>query len=202
MKKITMNLFKFVLAIIIALAIGFTVGSAGLCRLFKAGCPTPFVPTDTISTQDFVPQAKADRWSHNYDSLWRSMGTGHPVPLHYFTIRTQDLLCAMGIDTAWQYQTTQRYIRLTIGYSDSLQQLKAYIQPVINVDLQSKSNPFPAGKALFFNKEGKIVDSLGNLVDKYGHIVIKSNVGGNNLKDTMTVFVGDLNTPCPSTCGN
>ncbi len=196
MKKITTTFFKIALTAGIAAAIGFTIGSIGFCRLLNAGCPAPFVSIDTISTQDFVSKARANRWSHNYDTLWKSIGHGTPVPLHYFTIRTQDLLCAMGIDTAWQYKTAHRYIRLTIGYSDSLKQLKAYIQPVINADLRSKGNPFPAGTALFFNKKGQIVDSVGNWIDKNGHIIKR------NGDDPIDLFVGDLNTPCPATCGN
>jgi len=197
MKKITISVVKWILVIIIAFTIGFTAGSIGLCRLTKIGCPVPSSPADTINTHDFVSKVKAHKWTHAYDSLWTRIGNGLPIPLHYFTIRSQDLLCAMGIDTAWQYQTGHMYIRLTIGYSDSLKQLKAYIQPVVDVNLSNKNNPFPAGKALFFNKKGQIVDSLGNLIDKNGHIIGKSL---RNVKDSL--FVGDLNTPCPATCGN
>lgn len=202
MKKITTTFFKIALTAGIAAAIGFTIGSIGFCRLLNAGCPAPSVRIDTINTKDFASQTTAHQWSRSYDSLWRHIGRG-PVPLHYFTIRSQDLLCAMGIDTAWQYKTRHMYIRLTIGYSDSLSQLKAYIQPVIDVDLGNKNNPFPAGKALFFNKKGQIVDSLGQVIDKDGHIVSNYKVKGKNVSDDpIDLFVGDLNTPCPSTCGN
>jgi len=197
MKTITTTFFKIVLTAAIAAVIGFTIGSVGTCRIFNIGCPAPSGPVDTISTKDFVSKTTAHKWRKAYDSLWRSMGNGLPVPLSYFTIRSQDLLCAMGMDTAWQYKTAHKYIRLTIGYSDSLKQLKAYIQPVVDADIINKNNPFPAGKALFFNKKGQIVDSLGNYIDKDGHIKIKRND-----TDPIDLFVGDLNTPCPSTCGN
>ncbi|OCX52145.1 hypothetical protein BEL04_11675 [Mucilaginibacter sp. PPCGB 2223] len=197
MKKITISLFKFVSVIIIACVFGFIIGSIGLCRLFHTGCPAPVNPVDSVNMHDFVPRSTAHKWTKSYDSLWTIMGNGVPVPLKYFTVRSQDLLCAMGIDTAWQYQTAHRYIRLTIGYSDSLKQLKAYIQPVVDADITSKSSPFPAGRALFFNKKGQIVDSLGNRIDKNGHII-----QSNSMPDSLALFVGDLNTPCPATCGN
>lgn len=199
MNAATKKLFKWVLAIIIAFTIGFTVGSVGLCRFLNIGCPAPYA----INHQNFVRRDTAHAWAMNFKYVWDTLFNdpkGH-VPIKYFTIKSQDVLCALGIDTAWQYETAYHYIRVNIGYDTASHQLKAYIQPVINVDLNNATNPF-AGTGLFFNKKGQIVDSLGNLLDKNGRIVHGSKLSGKNTPDSIAVFVGDLNTPCPSTCGN
>jgi hypothetical protein len=197
MKTIKLTLLKLLLTIVVACAIGFTVGSVGLCRLLNVGCPVPYA----MSTQNFVRRDTAHMWAMNFKHKWDTL-TNKPkgnVPIKYFTIRSQDVLCAMGIDTAWQYETAYRYVRINVGYNMATQELKAYIQPVKDVDLSNPTNPF-AGTGLFFNKKGQIVDSLGNLLDKNGR-PHKIKMVGKTVPDTA-VYVADLNTPCPSTCGN
>jgi hypothetical protein len=200
MKTVKTSFFKFAMAAAIAGAIGFTIGSVGTCQLFHVGCPVP-VPIDS---QNFVPLDTAKKWVRNYDTIWKLVMDkfGHPKdsipPLHYFTIRSQDVLCAMGIDTSWKSETKHRYIRISLGYSTALNQLKAFVQPVQDVDL-TRPNPF-AGKQLFFNKKGEVIDTAGNPVGKEHAIANRKTKHGDT--DTLTLFVGDLNTPCPATCGN
>lgn len=197
MKTIKITLLKLLLALIVACAIGFTVGSVGLCRLFNVGCPVPYA----MSNQSFVRRDTAHMWAMNFKHTWDTLmkAPKDKAPIKYFTIRSQDVLCAMGIDTAWQNETIYRYVRVNIGYDTTNRELKAYIQPVKDVDLSNPTNPF-AGTGLFFNKKGQIVDSLGNILDKNGR-PHKIKMVGKTASDTE-VYVADLNTPCPSTCGN
>jgi len=195
MKTIKKNVIPLVLGIVIGLAVSYFF-------LNKGDDGTNYINTKyAIHTTNFVSTRESAVWVDHYRHMWDKMMDSlhvtprhkYGLPLQFFTVRSQDLLCAMGIDTAWQYKTAYPYVRISIGFSDSLKQLKAFVQPVDSVDLL-KGN---AGHALFFNKKGAIVDSHGNLIGRDGHIISKKP---ENNQDSL--FVADLNTPCPSTCGN
>jgi ABC-type oligopeptide transport system substrate-binding subunit len=64
--------------------------------------------------------------------------------------------------------------------------MKCFIQPVENVDLANNY----AGDGMFFNKNGQIISGKGK----------KNTLGAKATDDD--IFVADLNTPCPNTCGN
>ena len=196
MKTIQKNVIPLVLGIIIGLTVAYFFFNK---KDDNNGGPNKKY---VMHTANFVSTQESGEWVKHYSQLWNrimdSLCTDSPkhkygLPIQYFTVKSQDLLCAMGIDTAWQYKTAYPYVRINFGFSDSLKQLKAFVQPVYGVDLL-KGN---AGHALFFTKKGQIVNSHGYLVNRDGEVIGK---GPENPRDSL--FVGDLNTPCPATCGD
>ncbi len=177
---------------VLMLFLGILVG-AGVCYLAVGkksatlGLSSP--NADTIDTANFIPLSKAKKWVSTYDSLWARIENG-PPKLQYFNIKAQDVLSALGVNKSWKLETPYRYLRMTIGYSTPKHEFKAFIQPVY-IDSLNHTIPFPGGTGLFFNHFGLIVDAKGHPFG--GH-----NQGGNS----DTTYVADLNTPCPSTCGN
>jgi len=142
---------------------------------------------DSIDRISFVTAEVADQWVENYHAAWKKIVPQDSLPVKYFTVKTQDVLLAMGINKPWKEVTTQEYIRVNIGYDITSNQMKCFIQPVENVDLSKNY----AGEGMYFNKNGQIVSKK----PKSAGLNAKS-------KDAEPFFVADLNTPCPNTCGN
>jgi hypothetical protein len=192
MKTIKNNVIPLVLGILVGVVVSY---------LFLREADDSTDPKYKMSTTSFVTKDTSIKWVNNYQQIWNNIqdsihqGPKHKygLPLQFFTVRSQDLLWAMGIDTAWQYKTKYRYVRVSIGYSGLLKELKAFVQPVDSVNLAIGY----AGRALFFNSKGQIIDKNGNIIGKDGRVIGKQAF---NPGDSL--FVADLNTPCPATCGN
>ncbi|MFW2477341.1 MAG: hypothetical protein ACN4EP_10510 [Sediminibacterium sp.] len=141
---------------------------------------------DSIDRISFVTVAMADKWKEDYHQAWKKILPKDSLPIRFFTVKTQDVLLAMGINKPWQSVTSQQYIRVNLGYDATSNQMKCFIQPVENVDLANNY----AGDGMFFNKNGQIISGKGK----------KNTLGAKATDDD--IFVADLNTPCPNTCGN
>jgi hypothetical protein len=198
---------------LVAVAAGFVIGhytfngqgSKNTC------CAVTADQADTVNTLNFEHRDSSRVWVKNYKKMWDAIADKDAAlkdnRLKSFTIKSQDVLNAMGIDSSWKYITKLRYLRLTLGYDGLNKTMKAFIQPVVNVNLKGRG-PFPAGTALFFNIKGQIVDSTGRRVDTISmtHSFTRMKAGKANIQaKTSTggdVYVADLSTPCPNTCGN
>lgn len=159
---ITIIIFTSVLT---GLLIGYVVFP---CPNPNSCCVVTSSSSDTVNTVNLSHRDSSRVWVANYKAIWgkivkKDAALKDSLPL-YFTLKSQDVLNAMGIDESWKCLTKLRYFRLTLGFDSVNKNMKAFIQPVINVNLGSKS-PFPAGTALFFNGNGEIVDSVGQRLD-------------------------------------
>jgi hypothetical protein len=209
--SIKMKTFLISLAILTAGAIGFVIGHFAFNGSNPAaGYIAAPGPADKINTLNFAPRDSSRAWVKNYKTIWQTivpedLKLADSLP-QSFTIKSQDVLNAMGIDTSWKYVTKLRYIRLTLGYDAVNKSMKAFIQPVVNVNLKEK--PFTAGTALFFDIGGKIVDSAGHRIDSLDTPYFAPGMKAGKIRrkpgtrDGGGVYVGDLSTPCPNTCGN
>lgn len=140
---------------------------------------------DSIDRISFVSSAVAEKWASDYHEAWRKILPGDSIPIRFFTIKTQDVLLAMGINKPWNAMTNYEYIRVNLGYDVETNRMKCFIQPVDSVNLAGHF----AGNGLFFSKNGQI--SGKKRPAQFG-----AATGGDSL------YVADLNTPCPNTCGN
>ena len=198
-----------VLVIIVAAAAGFGLGRYTFNGQTAKNGYSSVVdkPADTINTFDFEHRDSAVKWVDNLKEKWAQI-TGKDAALsksmpEYFTIKSQDVLSAMGVDTAWKYVTKLRYMRVTLGFDKRNNTVKAFIQPVVNVDFKKTDNP--AGTALFFNKHGQIVNAKGEIIDslKAPWSASPMKIAKQRIKGSEdSVYVADLSTPCPNTCGN
>src|SRR6185437_10946318 len=108
-------------------------------------------------------------------------------PIQGYTIRSLDLLMAMGIaDTALDSnEVLHKFVRVYLGYDTSNKVhagFKLYILPVDSAYLGGDdSSKWIAGYDL-------LLDSLGKAIH-WGHTTT-----------TTTPYVLDLNAPCPNTC--
>jgi len=202
---------KTLIIIVVALAAGFVIGHYTLTGANRQTAYSTVVPrpADTINTLNFEQRDSSRMWVANYKKLWEKIA-GTDAALKddrpkSFTIKSQDVLNAMGIDSSWKTVTKLRYLRLTLGFDATNKTMKAFIQPVVNVDLKGKG-PFPAGRALFFNIKGQIVDSAGKRIDSLsmGHSFAGMMAGKTRIRVSSDsgLYVADLSTPCPNTCGN
>ncbi len=141
---------------------------------------------DSIDRISFVTATEADKWVKYYHGVWKKLLPKDSLPIKFFTVKTQDVLLAMGINQPWNTITTQQYIRVNLGYDSASNQMKCFIQPVENVDFTKNY----AGEGMFFNKNGQIVSKKGKSL----------GLGSGVVSDST--YVADLNTPCPNTCGN
>ena len=140
---------------------------------------------DSTDSSIFRPWSLAKQDILNYDKVCDTLFHGD-TPIHYYTVRVQDLLAAMGADSslltspgAFKYH----YVRVTIALEKDINQFKLYVQPVKGGDLDLAGPGKKAGTALFFRRNGSI-DSIPNPgLD-------------------ADIYVADLNAPCPNTCGN
>ncbi|MDP9048052.1 MAG: hypothetical protein M3N14_07935 [Bacteroidota bacterium] len=203
---------KTLIIILVAVAAGFVIGhftfnGKDAKSQFRS---TASDPADTVNTLNFENRDSSQVWVKNYKKIWNAivdkdakLKDDRPKS---FTIKSQDVLNAMGIDSSWKYITKLRYLRLTLGYDGVNKTMKAFIQPVVNVNLKGKG-PFPAGTALFFNIRGQIVDSTGKKIDtlSMSSAFAGMKAGKSKIKTRASdtgVYVADLSTPCPNTCGN
>src|SRR5471030_696233 len=127
---------KTIKTLAIPLIVGIIIGFiANRYNPFKPGPVTPVVSKNVIDTSILVPTDKAARWVARYDTIWsqildtlyKTPGIKYHAPVKYFTIRSQDLLYAMGFDSTWSSMTKYKCIRVNLGYSDGLQAMKAFI---------------------------------------------------------------------------
>lgn len=138
---------------------------------------------DSTDSSVFRPWALAKEDIVYYDKLCNKLFHGD-TPIHYYTVRVQDLLAAMGADSsllrspgAFRYP----YVRVTLAFQQDVNQFKLYIQPVAGANLDSPEKK--AGRALFFRRNGAIDSTL-------------------DPRSSDSGYVADLNAPCPNTCSN
>lgn len=145
------------------------------------------------STHDLVDKTTASRWIKAYDSVWNTISPDTTYRTNFFTVRTQDVVWSMGVDTSWRHVANDSnlhpFMRITFGYDAGTKQIKAFFQPVANVVTNKKGQIIAAGIPLYFDKHGKIKihnhDSTGT---------------SHSITDEPGDYVADLNTPCPPMC--
>lgn len=136
------------------------------------------------------PYDTAKRDIAYYDTICRRILNRAEPPIEYFTVRATDLLAAMGIDTLYARNAAEynhRYVRVTIGFSQADTAFKLYIQPVLHANL-GPSGAISAGIPLYFRHNG-VIDSTER------DLIVSTN-------PTDSLYVADLNAPCPRTCGS
>ncbi|BAV05630.1 hypothetical protein SAMN05421788_108225 [Filimonas lacunae] len=177
------NFFVLGFAICVLAACNNSNGSGGNGAISTGGDSVPGISNVLMTWDD----ARTD--INRYDSICRYYFKDS-IPIRYFTIRSQDLLASMGMDVTIIDSLVLRmhpFVRLNIGM-DTLPgnkfTFKAFLQPVDSVCAQ-----YPAGIGRFFNKEGFIVNRHG------GRAGVPVSQDG-----SITLYVADLNTPCPNTC--
>ncbi|THU31522.1 hypothetical protein FAM09_28265 [Niastella caeni] len=155
--------------------------------------------TDTAygnTAADLVDSATAAKWHNAYNNMWARFNINDTVPkVQFYTVRTQDVVWAMGLDTNWtalktltKNESLHRFMRITLGYDSSIMQMKVYIQPLTGVTVDSSGKLTSSGTALYFNNKGKI--------KAYGST--SKHIQGDPADDGDNV--ADLTTPCPPLC--
>lgn len=143
------------------------------------------------STHDLVDKTTASRWIQSYDSLWKTISPDTTYRTNFFTVRTQDVVWSMGIDSSWRRVANDSnlhpFMRITFGYNAASKQIKAFFQPVDSVVVSKKGQILSAGIPLYFDKDGKIKNN--------GH-----RGASQPITDEPGDYVADLNTPCPPMC--
>jgi hypothetical protein len=147
------------------------------------------IPLDPTDTSIFERYDHAQQNIKCFDSLSRTI-LGD-TPIQYYTVRARDIFAAIGMDSSilkmpniYKY----RYFRVTLAFKRDSNQFKLYIQPVSDSYLNAGDpGHWKAGKALFFKKDGTI-DS--------------TSTPDTNPSIAGSLYVADLNAPCPNTCGN
>ncbi len=143
------------------------------------GRPAP-VPLDSL----LVPKGQAMVNIAYFDSL--SSKKLSDIPIKAYTIRSQELLVAMGLDSSLISKVIYNNIRVYLAYQPTGEKqgtpgYKLYIVPVIGANLDAY--PPIGGKDVMLDKNGKGIkpELLGNYADGDQYVL-------------------DLNTPCPNTC--
>lgn len=138
------------------------------------GAP-PFVISDSTSSMYAVSLAEAEKNVRFYDSLSKAkLGID---PIRAFTIRSVDLVEAIGLDMKYLRKAEYRHVRIYMGL-DSVGQFKVYLTPVKGAKL-SAGEP---GKDVILNGPYSGDDGKGELGDGDGP------------------YVFDFSQPCPNAC--
>lgn len=127
--------------------------------------------------------ADAQRDIRAYDSLCDTLL--HVIPVSGYTIRAEDLLAALGMDSTLVNSDTCMYhhVRVYLGYRAS-HGFKLFIVPVEGADLSTPdSAAWSAGADILLDKTGQ-PGCRGSKV----HLA------------SADEYVLDLNAPCPTTC--
>jgi len=164
--------------------------AAVLCAITMTACKKPendtvketSVPLSTL----LIPKDSAIADIDSYDLLCRK--TLGDVPVRAYTIRSQELLVAMGLDSALLNKATYKNIRVYLAYQPKAQNgstgsFKLFVVPVEGANLDV--SPAIGGKDV--------------MLDKNGHGIKPSELAGYPNDDQ---YMLDLNTPCPNTCAS
>lgn len=138
-----------------------------------------FTFTDTQSIQKVLYAADTAIGNiYCFDTLCESH-LGDSIPIRSFTIRSIDLLTALGIpaDSA-RYQ----HARVYLAFNNCTNDFKLFIVPVDSADLDA----------------GIVGNDI--LLDSTGHGVPPKNHKQYTPAELHSKYVLDLNTPCPSIC--
>ncbi len=98
-------------------------------------------------------------------------------PLKSFTIRSIDLIEAMGMKMKYERKAKYEYVRVYIGLDED-NQFKLFLTPVEGADLDA--HPPKAGRDHILHKD-KVKDADGNWTEGDGYVM-------------------DFAKPCPNTC--
>ncbi|SFW66747.1 hypothetical protein [Chitinophaga sancti] len=200
--------------LILLLSVLIALISATSCHHDQSNASLKATQTDPTNTSsygsliDLVHSDTAAMWHENLDSIWeKALPQDTTDKVQYFTVRSQDLLWGMGLDTsnkgldsmlkkysiAIGNDSVRRFVRITLGYDNIQKRLKAFIQPVYDVQMVGDSIA-NAGTACYFDSNGKII--CNGLGLPGSHLKSEKLAGSNNS------YVGDLNSPCPPICGS
>lgn len=142
------------------------------------------VKLDSSDASIFRSKTLADQDIKSYDSICRNVL--HDTPIQYYTVRSRDLFAALGTDSALLGSRgicRYPYIRVTVAFERDSNQFRLYIQPATGANLDDPlKNP---GVPLYFRRNGTIVTDTTAI----------------RKTRSDSLFVADLNAPCPNTCG-
>lgn len=129
---------------------------------------------DTAPSMYAVSLAEAERNVKFYDSLSKAaLGID---PIRAFTIRSVDLVEAMGLDTKYLKKAEYSHVRIYMGLDKDSSQFKIYLTPV-------------KGAKLSEGKPGKDVILKGPY-----------DGDGDGISDGDGQYVLDFSKPCPNAC--
>lgn len=137
----------------------------------------PFQIADSTSSMYAVSLATAEQNVRFYDSL--SQAALGVDPIRAFTIRSVDLVEAIGLDMKYLNKAKYRHVRIYMGLDSASGQFKVYLTPV-------------KGAKLSAGKPGKDVILNGPYSGADGD---KSELGDGN-----GPYVFDFSKPCPNAC--
>ncbi len=138
----------------------------------------PFEISDTDPSMFAVSLDSAEKNVQYYDSLVKSaLGVD---PIRAFTIRSVDLVEAMGMDMKVLKKAKYRHVRIYMGLEESTGEFKIYLTPV-------------KGAKLSAGEPGTDVILDGPYTGKKGN-------GEEGLEDGNGPYVFDFSQPCPNAC--
>lgn len=159
-----------------------------LCAITMTACTKSennTIKESTVPLSDLLtPKDSAIADIDFYDSLCRKKLVD--VSVRAYTIRSQELLVAMGLDSALLSKATYKNIRVYLAYQPKSQKeskgsFKLYVVPVVGANL----NVTPA------------IGGEDVMLDKNGHGIKPRDLASYPNGDQ---YMLDLNTPCPNTC--
>lgn len=155
--------------------------------IFAIGCDHPSSVTPQANAKEpklknlLLPLSTAQEYIRVYDSICDTVFK--KVPIRAYTVRSEDLIAAMGLPDSVDSLVAHKFIRVYLGYDLAHKPHAGFKLFIVPVDDASLAGNDPAnwkgGSDVYLDDNGKVI-------------------GPGDPASTPNVL--DLNAPCPNTC--